>query len=187
MKVAMNSLTSILFPNCPDMVIEEVTLEGNVLIFALQATTVSVQCPVCASPSTQVHGSYVRKPADLLALEYAVRFHLRVRCFLCQHSQCERKTFAESFPGLGLAHPRRTIRQTKRLCALAFVLGGKPASSLAETFQCSASRDTLLRLLRRSPLPATPTPRVLGLDDWAWRKGRRYGTILCESSAASPS
>nr|WP_236600614.1 transposase [Ktedonobacter sp. SOSP1-85] len=96
------------------------------------------------------------------------------------------KRLLSPFPDLVEAHSRRTIRQTKLLRALAFALGGKPASRVAESFACSASRDTLLRLLRRSPLPAAPVPRVLGLDDWAWRKGRHYGTILCDLERHTP-
>lgn len=186
MKVPMNSLTSLLFPHSPDVVIKEATLESNVLICSLQSTRKAVPCPVCATLSTQVHGSYVRKPADLACLEYAVRLHLRVRRFLCQNRECQRKTFAEPFPELVEAYARRTIRQKKLLRALAFALGGKPAARVAASFACSASRDTLLRLLRRSPLPIAPVPRVLGLDDWAWRKGRRYGTILCDLERHTP-
>lgn len=182
----MNSLPSLLFPTSPDVVIEAVTLEGSVLIFSIQSTKVPVQCPGCASPSTQLHGSYVRKPADLPCLEYAVRLHLQVRRFLCQNNQCECKTFAEPFPGLVLAHARRTVRQTNLLRELAFALGGKPGARFAATLECVVSRDTLLRLLRQSPLPAAPVPQVLGLDDWAWRKGRRYGTILCDLERQTP-
>src|SRR5450759_2254404 len=122
MKVSMNSLANILFLHCPDVVIEEVSLEGNVLFFSIQATQVPVQCPVCASPSTQVHGSYVRKPADLPCREYAVRLHLRVRRFLCQNSQCERKTFAESFPGLVLALSLIHISEPTRLGMISYAV-----------------------------------------------------------------
>src|SRR5581483_2405023 len=96
MKVLMNSLTSLLFPHSPDVVIEEATLEGNVLIFSLHSTRRAVPCPVCASPSTRLHGSYVRRPADLPCLEYTVRLHLHVRRFVCQKSECERQTFGST-------------------------------------------------------------------------------------------
>ncbi|WP_374226791.1 transposase family protein [Ktedonobacter sp. SOSP1-85] len=98
MKVPMNSLASILFPNSPNVVIEEITREGNVLIFSIRSTKRAVPCPVCASPSTRLHGSYVRKPADLPCLEYTVRLHLRVRRFLCQKPTCQRQTFALAIP-----------------------------------------------------------------------------------------
>ncbi|MBO0795536.1 MAG: transposase family protein [Ktedonobacteraceae bacterium] len=92
----MNLLTSVLFPDTPDVIIEEVIIEGNVLIFSLRSTRLCAECPGCACSSTKVHGSYVRKLADLPCLTYAVRLHVRVRRFLCPNTQCERKTFAES-------------------------------------------------------------------------------------------
>ncbi|MBV9230328.1 MAG: transposase family protein [Chloroflexi bacterium] len=162
----MNLLTNVLFPDTSDVIIEDVTIEGNVLIFALRSTRVGAVCPVCACLSTKVHGSYVRKPVDVPCLTYAVRLHLRVRRFLCPNIQCERKTFAEPFAGLVVAYARRTLRQTQVLRELAFSLGGKPGARLAATLMCQVSRDTLLRLLRRSPLPPVPVPQVLGIDDW---------------------
>src|SRR5690349_17589911 len=104
MKVRMNLLTNVLFPDTPDVIIEDVTIEGNVLVFSLRSTRVCAACPVCVCSSTKVHGSYVRKPADVPCLTYAVCLHLHVRRFLCQNIQCERKTFAEPFAGLVVAY-----------------------------------------------------------------------------------
>ncbi len=115
-----------------------------------------------------------------------MRLQLHVRRFLCQNAHCPRKTFAEPFPNVVAAYARRTMRQADLLQRLALALGGRAASPLTQRLRVPASRHTLLRLLRRRLLPALPTPAILGIDEWAWRKGRRYGTILCDLERHCP-
>jgi len=176
----------LLFPNAPYVILQDIELENTTVILSLEATNVSLACPTCASFSNKVHSRYARQPADLPWMQYTVRLHLEVRRFFCENTGCPRKTFAEPFPQLVHAYARRTIRQTHVLEELAFALGGKPGARLAKTLGCAVSRETLLRLLRGKVLPPSPTPRVLGIDEWAWRKGRTYGTILVDLERHCP-
>ena len=143
----MVSLSQFLFPACPDLLIEDITLESKTVILSVRSTRTSVPCPACAHLSAKVHSRYVRVPTDLPWMEYGVRLYLEVRRFFCQHEDCSCKTFAESFPDLVQAHARRTTRQARLLQEVAFALGGKAGACLARRWGCSASRDTLLRLL----------------------------------------
>ena len=88
------------------------------------------------------------------------------------------KIFAERLPDLTAVYARRTTRCTQTLTELGFTLGGKAAASLSSSLGLPCSRMTILRILRRTPAPVVETPIALGVDEWAYRRGKKYGTIL---------
>jgi transposase len=139
----MISLLTLLFPHSPDMILKDIELENTTLLLSIESTKIAVACPACAVNSSKVHSRYIRQPADLPWMEYAVRLHLEVRRFFCQNESCPRKTFAELFPHLVQAYARRTLRQTHLLEELAFALGGKPGA-------VSQKRLAALPVVRRS-------------------------------------
>jgi len=173
-------LLSALFSLSADLCLVDVRLEGEAVTLVLRSSQTTAACPACAQPSTHVHGHYMRRLADLPCQKRPVRVCLEVRRFACRTRGCARTTFAERFPMLTRAYARRTLQQAEALTEIAFAQGGKAGAQLAKRLGMPTSRDTLLRLIRGASLPKCKTPRVLGLDDFAWKKGDRYGTLLVE-------
>jgi transposase len=111
----------------------------------------------------------------------AVRLIVIARRFRCDAVLCRRQIFTERFADGALApSARRTARLDCIIHHLGLALGGRPAASFAKRLMLPVSKDTLLRVVRRrTELPSTP-PRVVGIDDWAWRRNQRYASIVCD-------
>ncbi len=150
----------------------------------LQACRAFSACPLCGTPSGRVHSRYSRRLGDLPWERLPVRILLSTRKFFCTGDGCRRRIFTEPLPGVALRYARRTLRATEALNWITLALGGQAGARLAGRLGLLASGPTLLRQVRRRIQPCTvPAPRVLGIDDWAWKKRHRYGTILCDLEA----
>jgi len=105
---------------------------------------------------------------------------ISVRRFFCAKAECPRRIFAERLPGFAAAYARTTSRLAQNHRAIGCALGGEAGSRLSIHLAISTSPDTLLRRVKQLNDNSTPPLRFVGLDDWAWRKGRRYGTIVVD-------
>lgn len=137
-------------------------------------------CPKCGQLSNRIHGYFERTLSDLPVSQLQVRIILRVRRYRSLTPSWGQRTFSQRVRGLFEPYQRATERLLTSLNHIAQVVGGRAGARLADKLAMRTSGSTLLRLIRRWPETEPGEPRILGIDDWAMKKGQRYGTILVD-------
>ncbi|WP_158289779.1 ISL3 family transposase [Micromonospora sp. S4605] len=168
------------------LTIVRVCAEGRSVRLDIDVAVGDGGCPACGCRSARVHSRYRRTLADPAIGGRQTLLRVRIRRFFCDNTACRRRTFAEQVPGLTTPYARRTPLLRGILEKIALALGDRPGARMTRLLAVEVSRTTLLRLVRAPPAPEVEAVAVLGVDDFAFRKGRDYGSIIVDMHTGRP-
>jgi transposase len=154
--------------------------DDDTLTLGIATTNPNASCPICGHDTWRVHSRYDRHLAEEPIFGHRVCLLMTVRRFFCSGSGCPRRIFTEPLDGFAAKHARTTRHLAQTHLAIGSALGGEAGARLARKIAVPTSPDTLLRRVKQAGAPSSVTPKFVGIDDWAWCKGQRYGTIVVD-------
>jgi transposase len=182
----VEALVRALLPDAAGLQLDHLVVAPEQLTLILISTQAEAACPICGQHARRVQSHYTRTLADLPWATVRVQLHLHARRFFCANLACPRKIFTERLRDLVVPYARRTNRLRDQVLAAGFALGGEAGARQCASQAIAVSPDTVLTLLRRHAPPPGPTPRVLSVDDWSFRRGQHMGTILVDLEQHRP-
>jgi transposase len=160
--------------------LDSIEVHEQTVIVYLHATSPTAACSQCGTAGSRVHSRYERTIADLAFGGRNLVLRLLVRKWICPEASCSRHIFAECFPELVQRYARMTDRLIKALQAVGAITNGADAAQIASSFGVHTTAKTIIRRVLQLPLPSEGSVHKVGIDEWAWKKGHRYGTILVD-------
>ncbi len=148
--------------------------------FEVCSCQISSCCPLCQTISFKIHSRYARTIGDLPVSGKLAKLKLQVRKFFCENSDCTRKIFTERFKEQLNAYSRRFERLNYLISSMGLELGGNVAHRIGKLCYVQISASTILRLVLKCPIPIIQLPKIIGVDDWAFKKRLKYGTIIVD-------
>ncbi len=164
----------------PTLTVERVERSAEALTVYVHATTSCVCCPTCGTAGSRVHSRYCRTVADITCVGQRLILKLLVRKWVCPLDSCPQHLFAEPFTGLVRRYARMTDRLIKVLQSRGVTTNGADGANLSSSLAMPTTAKTLIRRVLDLPLPKEGSVRIAGIDEWAWKKGSCYGTILVD-------
>lgn len=162
----------------PGVVFYDSVISDNLILLSARLKDKTAKCICCGKRSKSVHSSYMRKLTDLAVVGRAVKIILKVRKFRCRYSNCTQTVFSEQHLPLTRKHSRLTDRTSHFLQKLLIEVSSRKGEYISELLSIKQSSSTCLRIVKSIEMPHFQELTTIGIDDWAYRKGKSYGTII---------
>jgi len=160
--------------------VDSIEVHEQTVLVHLHTTSLTATCPRCGTAGSRVHSRYERTIADLACGGRSLTLKLLVRKWICPEALCSQHIFAERFPEVVQRYARMTDRLIKALQSTGVLTNGADAAQIASSFGVPTTDKTIIRRVLQLPLPSEGSVQKVGVDEWAWKKGHRYGTILVD-------